>query len=118
MKEFNSESFLGSGYKRFDLKYIFDSLRNVGLTAMLFIAGLKIIDHSGAEILSKYMIEPKYIGFIMVLLSVLLLTVNFIQFLYVATYKGTRLAVSFSALISFPVYIVTIYLFYFYVFIK
>lgn len=118
MKEYNPESFLGSGYKRFDLKYIYDHLRNIGLSAALCVSGKEITKISEDHILSEFMIKAEYIGNIMMALSALLLLINFIQFIYVATSKGTHLVKSFSALISFPVYVLTYSLFYSYVFVK
>lgn len=114
--KFKSDSFLGSGYKHFDLKFIFDNLRNIGISAAIAVAGITLQSNTEFNFFSEFRLDTDLIGLLFLILSGLLLTLNFIQYIYISASSDSSLRSSIAILSSIPVYITTFYLFIAYIF--
>ena len=108
MKEYNPNSFLGSGYKNVDLKYIFDYLRNIGITAAILVAGVKLDPDMLNETFPNITISPRWFTMGLFLLSLVLLSLNLAQFLYISVKNGTKMSASISACLALPLYFLTL----------
>jgi hypothetical protein len=107
VKEYNPNSFLGSGYKNLDLKYIFDHLRNIGIAAAILIAGVNLDPDMLNKTFPNINLSPGWFSMGLVFLSLVLLSLNFAQLLYISAKKGTRMSASISAFLSLPLYFLT-----------
>jgi len=115
MKDQKPKTFLGSGYEQIDLKFIFDHIRNIGIAAALLIAAIKFGQTDLNTAFPKLPVAVKYLASIVALISLVLVAINFSQFMYIATRKGSKLAKSIWAALALPLYGVTAAIFVAYV---
>lgn len=107
MKDYDTNSFLGSGYKQLDLKYIFDHVRNIGIAAALLVAGVNVDSNIIDQALPNLPFSHGWFAVAIAAVSFALVVLNFSQFLYIAVNKGTRASVSIVAALSVPLYFLT-----------
>ena len=97
---FNPDSFLGAGYKRLDLKFIFDNLRNVGIASAIFVAGSFLMKNGATFIAPNF--NSELWGTVICILALLLLACNFLQFVYLSASLGTKTSISCAAALAAP----------------
>ena len=110
MTNYKKDSFLGSGYEKLDLKYIFDHLRNLGIAVAILVAAAKSNPESIVKLFPNLTYYPSIVPLTLAVISLLLIIMNFSQFLYVAVNNGTRVAISIWAVLSIPLYALTVFI--------
>ena len=111
-------SFLGKEDQVLDVKFIFDHLRNIGICVAIAVSAQSLFLNSKNQKLIEVVVCPIGMGYVLAIASGLLLTLNFVQLIYLMAGKlNKRYKISWLsalALVAFiaPIYVVTLGVFF------
>ena len=106
MVKYKTDSFLGSGYKTLDVKYVFDHLRNIGISSAIAVGGVALSNNE-VNVIFKSFEHAEFMGAVVIVFSALLFVLNFVQFIYVASSLNTGIARFIAAIMIIPIYVIT-----------
>ncbi len=73
------DNFIKIEQKDFNLKFVFDNLRNYGIAAALFYSGIVIFNNGASSTLLSFSYGGEIAGSILMLFALILATANFVQ---------------------------------------
>jgi len=111
MKWFQKFLGLNSGYEQLDLKYIFDHFRNIGISALITIAGLKLTCGDKCTAINGFMPYAQVLGHFVVGVGIILYFLNLLQLIILMMHGKKGIFSSLVALLAIPAYILTIAIF-------